>query len=124
MAGPGMNPLHWRPDEFGTPDRALYFRGLYAGEVREAPESFRPTGKPWRAWAQTLPDARDIGWYHTEDEAKAEVQRAVGEQGGEGDTRTLLCDSLSFWSDSRRMFNRGGHFRRRHIRPTMLAYLP
>lgn len=77
------NDLRWRPDKFGTPARALYFRGLYAGDVRHAVMNFAD-GKSWRAWAQTSPEGEEVGWYHTEAEAKAalltEATRAVGEQ--------------------------------------------
>jgi hypothetical protein len=77
-----VDRLRWHPDEFGRSGRALYFMSLYAGEVQHVPNHPRQ-GSTWRAWAQTGPDLNELGWYQTEDEAKAallgEVWRAIND---------------------------------------------
>jgi hypothetical protein len=86
-----MAALQWKEDCFGKPDHALYFGGLYVGNIaRVVPaydwrsslkdgeplwmhhEHYEAT--PWRGWIMTDDEGDAIGFFPSSDAARAAVE--------------------------------------------------
>jgi hypothetical protein len=66
--------LTWRKDAWGEEGRALYLNGLCVGFVQRHKTKLVLA---YRAWIMSDDDGQSIGWFPTEDMAKAELVEAV-----------------------------------------------
>lgn len=73
----GVTSLHWMPNAFYMPDRALYAGDLYVGLIQHFPHG-RYEATPWCGVIMTNENGKDLGWFETEQAAKdALVDAAV-----------------------------------------------